>query len=884
MCSGQCKKISLLIVLLTNYIPSIVGSARYYETTVDDISIIYPHDLEQEISDLLFNVKKIRRIIGHSYSRKIHKINITVGHNCIRNARAAPINNVNFINYEYLCSGTSYSTTMVHELRHVVQWDFFFDIILRRKSIFSILSFGSWDYKMLTEGDAVLTETLLTKFGRGRIEENFLLSYKINTLERPYLKYANYLYGSRKYFLSPQTYELGYLFWCYVRRKYGKSILQKIYQRPSLFDGIHWNKHYHNVKILLTNVLYTLYPNTINEIFRDNTGETIPQLFGDMQNELRQQWTKQLENLRLSHYESLAATANDVTYGIPQRYDDETIITTLKTITKQQEKLVLLRDKKVIPIKDFPYKMERNFSYANGYMIWSSDTKSIIPEVGEKSSFKESEKTIYIYDYNKNKLSKIKKYKYCYTPILSRDAKYIAICVASSNSEKKLLIIDRKSKEVKESYQLDKYMKYGRLTWSTDNQRILFMSNSNEKSYINELHNGTIKQIYSSTNSLGTPAANDTYVFFSSNYSGISNIYALNKDGKVYQITSSKYGAYNPCIMNDKLVYNDANINGFDIVKININEKLFTPIEKVIVNKIQHFKELQSQEPLPLEIKHNNSKIPFTHSRYIPVTLSSGKPLSLLVNNGLKLGIQYQLDVKYSDIMHNFPLKSITIHKFVPFLKCYINNKHIITCCTTLKSFNTTCDYQYFFENNIGQSLYKISLGGCVKFTPKTLKNFSPYLKLTHFISQMENKVTLLPIVKPYRKQPCLGYNVVDKCVFYHTLLVKSMIMFVMKYSPWKYKKNEYIPTFIMGFSQGVKIPISQSLESLNDNLYNLILDNIYLKPFIQFPIYDPHNSPNSFTISLKIKIDLSIFDVSTKIKYNNDKFGFFTTLSQHIL
>jgi len=58
---------------------------------------------------------------------------------------------------------------------------------------------------------------------------------------------------------------------------------------------------------------------------------------------------------------------------------------------------------------------------------------------------------------------------------------------------------------------------------------------------------------------------------YNSPVSGIDNIYALDvKSGNRFQITCSKYGAYNPVVSKDGkwIYYNDQGRDGMDVVKI----------------------------------------------------------------------------------------------------------------------------------------------------------------------------------------------------------------------------------------------------------------------------------------------------------------------------
>ena len=65
----------------------------------------------------------------------------------------------------------------------------------------------------------------------------------------------------------------------------------------------------------------------------------------------------------------------------------------------------------------------------------------------------------------------------------------------------------------------------------------------------------------------------------------------------MWQVTSSKYGAYRPHIVDDALVYQDYNEKCyFDIAKVKIDQENWVPIEKVEDKNVYFFDVLQQQE------------------------------------------------------------------------------------------------------------------------------------------------------------------------------------------------------------------------------------------------------------------------------------------------
>src|SRR5690606_39143631 len=120
-------------------------------------------------------------------------------------------------------------TLAIHEYRHVVQIDKLTGNIHFPLEELGFAFFGialpTWFY----EGDAVLTETLYSKGGRGRIP-SWEINLRANILEgKEYSYQKNYL-GSFKD-ITPGYYQLGYFLTTKLRRDYGENITNNLLSR-----------------------------------------------------------------------------------------------------------------------------------------------------------------------------------------------------------------------------------------------------------------------------------------------------------------------------------------------------------------------------------------------------------------------------------------------------------------------------------------------------------------------------------------------------------------------------------------------------------------------------------------------------------------------------
>jgi hypothetical protein len=78
---------------------------------------------------------------------------------------------------------------------------------------------------------------------------------------------------------------------------------------------------------------------------------------------------------------------------------------------------------------------------------------------------------------------------------------------------------------------------------------------------------------YTSEN-MGHPVLWGNFLFYNSPISGIDNIYVFDiESNRKHQVTSSKYGAYNPVLSADGkfIYYNEQTRDGMDVVKIPVD-------------------------------------------------------------------------------------------------------------------------------------------------------------------------------------------------------------------------------------------------------------------------------------------------------------------------
>jgi hypothetical protein len=483
-----------------------------------------------------------------------------------------------FTPQSYKFTGTNdwLSLLSVHELRHVAQY-----ALLKQNfnqlayciggdlalGAMMNLNIPSWFF----EGDAVGMETALTSSGRGRIS-SFECLYRTNLLERGSFSYAKQVLGSFKDFVS-DPYKVGYYLTTHLRRKYGPTVLADIFQGTTL-------------------------PRLFTTAVKKATGNSLLQIYEDTNQELKICWQKQLQGLKLTPAQRLTTRRNtDYTdYAYPQ-LDKEGNIVVLKSGIGTVAQFVRLdgqqRARKIFT-PGYIYQ-DVGFSIAQNKMVWVEEIQD--PRWEDRSCG-----VIQRYDTQTKRLKTLTHKSRYGSAALSPDGAKIVAFESDEAYNHRLVILDAENGQVLQRLPNPENHFYLTPKWSENGKQIVVVKNVRQSvtiALINVDTGETQDLLPYSTEHLGCPVMKGKYVFYNSAYSGIDNIYAIDlTTHRRYQVTSRKYGAYNPIISADGcwLIFNDFTKVGMDVAKMPFDPKQWTPLEQVEDRSVHYYAPLVAQE------------------------------------------------------------------------------------------------------------------------------------------------------------------------------------------------------------------------------------------------------------------------------------------------
>ena len=467
-----------------------------------------------------------------------------------------------------IVSSTNWITTLsIHEYRHIIQYDANNRHLTKLAGIFMgaigkitfQYSIPDWWY----EGDAVYMETILTKGGRGRTPE-FDMSLRAILLSNQNYGYDKALLNSYKHYL-PNHYLYGYMQVTHARLHYGAEIWDKTLNRTTKYSF--WPfafsrslKKYTKTN-LRTNYLHTM--SHLKDLYTKQSATVSETGFTNVTTQKRRSYT---------NYTNPMLCGKRMVY-IKSGMDDASAFYAIDSVGNEVKLLAT----------------EADYASANDSVICFTETISDI-RWGEKSY-----SDIFIYNLNNKKVNRITEKQKLFSPYISPDGKTIVAVQYPANGNCNIVIYNIEKQMVTDTIPnfANEFIRYPALN-----------SNKNKIVYTTTNDNGNTLKIYNidtkitstliaeTDENISRPVFADSLILYNSEISGISNIYAIGiNTGKRYQVTSVKYGAFNPAFepINNEIYFQNYTPDGYNIVKAQLNEHNFTPLDKVIINPLHYF-------------------------------------------------------------------------------------------------------------------------------------------------------------------------------------------------------------------------------------------------------------------------------------------------------
>lgn len=436
-------------------------------------------------------------------------------------------------------------TLAIHEFRHVVQFqktrqnfNRYFEILLGEIGQALGLAFTLPPWAL--EGDAVGIETALTRGGRGRLPL-FERDLRTLLLSGKDFDFDKSIFRSYKDWV-PSHYVYGYFLTTHMRNQYGDLFLSHLADQSSKTS---WNplSFYNSSDRMLEGNFEDFYANAMKTLVMA--------------------WKKEADKLKLTPY---VVKTLDRPFGWTNYYypmvTSEGMMIALKSGLSFINHFVLLNGKQEEVLfwpgslaQEWPFKLRKDrFAFLE---------MDLDPRWGYRDHA-----SLRVYDVKERKFILTVPGTKLRLAALNHDADKVLAVEWAVGQKQSVVVLDLLGRETKR-IPLSRDEVVTSIDWLSDDEVVMVTKDFNEMKSIVALDLRDEKisvLIPKETTNFGFINVSEGKVLIESPASGIDNIFVL-EDGKLRQLTTSRFGASAPLLHHGRLIYNNYSVDGMDIVE-----------------------------------------------------------------------------------------------------------------------------------------------------------------------------------------------------------------------------------------------------------------------------------------------------------------------------
>lgn len=522
------------------------SSVRWLRIKTDKFDVIYPESygeegisfartLDASYSRLskLFPLKKIRiPVVIHSLSTRSNGYVAWAP----RRMEIYPATDQNAI------PGDQHLLLTLHESAHVAQMESLNTGFSKAASFLFGEQFTGITAALLPlwylEGNAVVSETMLTPSGRGR-NASFMEQIKAVAVQEGNYKYDKMLLGSYKDFV-PDHYQYGYQLTGWAMSGYDPAI---------------WNK----VLAFTGEQPFTFNP--VNISLRRNTGLTKRKLYREAFDSLKLQWKEEAAKTDGTG-ETLNPVRKDefVSYHSPVMIGKDSIAA-VKTSLSTTAQIVLLTGGKE-KVLHFPGGMYPRFiSYGGGKIVWVEQR----PDLRWTNRDFQVIRSLDLKTGNVTSVTGKSRYL---SASISPDGTTIAAVEQTTGRRNNLVSLDAANGKVLRTIPSPQNYEIQRPQWSSDGRlvTVIYLTDDGEGIMACSPSEGSWEILTEATNTdIQSSFFRNDSLFFASSASGTDNLYLKAPGGKTFMLTDVPFGAGDLYVQGDKVIFTSYTSNGNDI-------------------------------------------------------------------------------------------------------------------------------------------------------------------------------------------------------------------------------------------------------------------------------------------------------------------------------
>ncbi|HKJ44123.1 MAG TPA: hypothetical protein VKA27_18645 [Sunxiuqinia sp.] len=540
------------------------ASIKWRQINTDHFQIIYPKDFELKAQQLAWVLDKVYDYGYKSLNHQPRKISVLLHTHTVKAngmvAWSPKRMELYTTPHPDLYAQEWLDQLAIHEFRHVVQMDKIQDELPRFLPILfgeqaAAAAVGAYLPFWFIEGDAVVTETALSKSGRGRIP-SFLMENKAQALQKGLYSYNKASLGSYKDYV-PNRYNFGYWMVGGIREKYGAKIwsdvLDQIAKRP-----------------------FSLSP--VNRILKKETGLRQAELYKHLFKNYKNEWQQQLNKLQLTPSEKMTKKPKYYANYTESFAADDSNYLALKSSRSDIERVIEVSPSGERTVITPGNVFEDSFSARGNLLIWAERRPNIRWEHGDRS-------VIVVYNRETKARQEFHFDNNLFSPSISPDLLHFAAVEIDRTNHYYLSVFDLvKGKRIKQFATPDNEF-FFTPCWDDSGKKLYFITLSSKGKSLKsvELNNGQMEQLLAvGFQEIENPRFNKGNIYFTGSFTGIDNIYAFQlTDRKLFQLTSVPFGADYASVNNNQLVFSNYTADGYQLSQIKLDSALWKPANSV---------------------------------------------------------------------------------------------------------------------------------------------------------------------------------------------------------------------------------------------------------------------------------------------------------------
>lgn len=570
-------------------------SVKWYQLNTPNFRVLYPQGFETQAQRVVNTLETIRDPEARTMGTAPKKISVILqNQSSLSNGfvtmapRRSEFYTMPTQNYNFLGTNDWLDALSVHEYRHMAQFQrsitgfnkalyYVFGQQVTAGMAFAAAPMWFW------EGDAVATETAFTGSGRGRIPQ-FDMLFRTNAMEGRTFNYHKQYLRSYKHNM-PDHYVLGYNMITHLRKKTGDPMIwEKVVGRS-------WNVPF--------------LPFAFSNALKKESGMYVTGLYEDLAEQRKKDYEQAVSGLTFTKSERVNPRVNTAftDYQFPQPLPDGRILA-VKSGIGDIDQLVALSP-------DGTEKRIFTQGIVNESAMLSSEKSRVVwNEFRYDPRWRvKSYGVVMGYDIGSGRASQITRHSRYSGAAIAPEGIRVATVETRENYSIRLVVLNYANGEVFKTFENPGNDMLAMPRWTEDGKAIVLLRTNGEGKTISRLdfESGTVTDLLPrSLENIGHPVPWGHFVLFNSPTGGIDNLHAVNTlTGKRYQVTTSRYGAFNPAVSPDGkwLYYNDQTRDGLDVVRMPMDTLSWKPFTGEVPSANFNYTHLVEQEAHPTVLK-----------------------------------------------------------------------------------------------------------------------------------------------------------------------------------------------------------------------------------------------------------------------------------------